>query len=347
MRDAAGPDTPLMAVVKANAYGHGAPAVVRALAGRVRMFGVADVREAREVRAHAPATPVFILGPALPEERAEVVGSGFIPAISSVAEAQAYGAAGGGKRVPIHLDLDTGMGRIGMWQEEALAAARAIMALPGVEIAGVSSHLPSADEDEDFTRKQLARFRTLVGELRALGIAQPLLHVANSAGALGFPVERGEMVRAGLSLYGVSPLPAFQTRLQAVLTWKARVTLVREVGAGRGVSYGRSFVTPHAMRIATLPVGYADGYQRHLSNCGAEVLVGGQRCPVLGRVTMDQILVDVSAAPGMQAGDEAVLLGRQGNEEIPAMELAQKAGTIPWEIFTGIGARVQRIVSRS
>jgi alanine racemase len=335
----------MMAVVKANAYGHGAPAVVRALAGRVEMFGVADVNEAREVRAHAPETPVFILGPALPSERAEVVRGGLIPAVSNVEEARAYHELAGRQRVPIHLDIDTGMGRIGIWQEEAVAAARAIMALPGVEIVGIASHLPSADEDEAFTSEQLVRFRSIVAELRALGLREPLLHVANSAGAFGFPMERREMVRAGLSLYGVSPLPSFQAKLRPVLTWKARVTLVRDVGPGRGISYGRTFMTSRSMRVATLGVGYADGYQRHLSHRGAEVLVAGHRCPLLGRVTMDQIMVDVSAVPAVQPGDEAVLLGSEGGEEISAAELAQKAGTIPWEIFTGIGRRVARVVN--
>jgi alanine racemase len=144
-------------------------------------------------------------------------------------------------------------------------------------------------------------------------------------------------------MYGSAPLPEFQAKLRPVMTWKARITLVRDVGPGRGVSYGRTFITPHAMRIATVGVGYADGYQRHLSNRGADVLVGGKRCAILGRVTMDQILADVSAVPNVQVGDEVVLVGRQGGDEILVAELAKKAGTIAWEIFTGIGPRVERV----
>jgi alanine racemase len=144
-------------------------------------------------------------------------------------------------------------------------------------------------------------------------------------------------------LYGSSPLPEFQDQLRAVMTWKARITLIREVGAGRGVSYGRTFITPRPMRIATIGAGYADGFRRHLSNRGAAVLIGGRRCDVLGRVTMDQILVDVTALPDVLAGDEAVLLGRQGDEEIFAADVASMAGTIPWDVFTGIGARVERV----
>ena len=336
------PGVRIMAVVKANAYGHGAAAVARALAGEVGMFGVANVAEAREVRAHAPETPVFILGPALPEERAEVVAAGFIPSVSDAAEGRAFSDLGGGRRVPVHLVIDTGMGRIGVWADEALATARELLAMPGIEIAGIASHLPVADEDDAFTREQLAHFHRLAGDIRALGVARLIVHCENSAGALAHPAQAGDMVRTGLAIYGSSPLPEFQPRLRAALTWKTRITLVREVGAGRGISYGRTFITPHPMRIATLAAGYADGYQRHLTGRGAEVLIRGRRCAVLGRVTMDQIMVDVTALPDVAAGEEAVLLGAQGGEEISAAELARKAGTIPWEIFTGLGRRVER-----
>jgi alanine racemase len=245
--------------------------------------------------------------------------------------------------VEIHFVIDTGMGRIGSWQDEALREAEEIRALPGVRITGLASHLPVADEDDSFTRAQLERFAALAGELRRGGIDAPIVHVENSAGLLGYPALAGDMVRAGLMLYGSSPLPEWQPHLRPVMTWKTRVTLVREVGAGRGISYGRTFLTPHPMRIATLAVGYADGYQRHLTNRGAEVLIRGRRCAVLGRVTMDQILADVTALPEIEAGEEVVLLGRQGTEEILAAELATKAGTIAWEIFTGVGQRVERV----
>ena len=333
----------VMAVVKANAYGHSVREVVPALAGRVEMFGVANVAEAREVRGLAAETPVFILGPALPEERAEIVAAGFVPSVSSMAEARAFSALGNGRRVPVHLVIDTGMGRIGVWEEEAVACAREILALPGVEIAGLASHFPVADEDAAFTRGQIARFQRIVAELRLHGLSRPVVHLENSAGVLAFPAAAGDLVRPGLMLYGSAPLPEFQARLRPVMTWKTRVTLVREVGAGRGVSYGRTFITERPMRLATLAAGYADGYQRHLSARGAEVLIRGRRCAVLGRVTMDQTMADVTALPAVEAGEEVVLIGRQGSEEISAAELARKAGTIPWEIFTGIGRRVERV----
>jgi len=333
----------IMAVVKANAYGHGVGPVVAALAGRVEMFGVANLREALEVREQLADAAVFILGPALPEERAAIVARRFIPAVCSLDEARAYAALAGPEPCAVHLKIDTGMGRVGIWEDEASAAAREILTLPGLRVTGLASHLPVADEDDAFTRAQLARFHRLVAALRALGVSQPLVHVENSAGIIGFPAQAEDLVRAGLMLYGSAPRPEFQPRLRAVMTWKTRVTLLRTAPAGHGISYGRTFETTRPTRVATLAVGYADGYQRHLSGRGAEVLIRGVRCPVLGRVTMDQIVADVTALPEVAIGEEVVLLGRQGAEEILAAELATKAGTIAWEIFTGVGPRVERV----
>jgi len=333
----------LMAVVKANAYGHGVSGVVPALAGNVEMFGVANLAEALEVRRLAPATPVYLLGPALPEEREAIVAAGILPSISNVAEGRAYSAFAGRSPVPVHLVLDTGMGRIGVWEEEAAAVARELAAIPGLALAGLASHFPSADEDPDFTLAQISRFQHLVAQIRASTGLRPIAHLENSAGIIEFSTAAGDLVRPGLMLYGSSPTPDFQAYLRPVLTWKTRIALIRAVGAGRTVSYGRTFTTPCPMRLATLPVGYADGYQRHLSNRGADVLIRGRRCAVLGRVTMDQIIVDVTALPEVAAGEEVVLLGAQGSEEILAAELAEKAGTIPWEIFTGLGRRVERV----
>ncbi len=347
VRTQVGPAVKVMAIVKANAYGHGAGPVAQALADRVEMFGVANVTEAEELRRHVPDAAVFILGPALPDERDRIAAARFIPTISTVEEARAFAALAGTDPLPIHLKLDTGMGRIGIRENEAVTVARKIQALPGVTITGLASHLPVADEDDAFTRDQLARFYHAVAELRPLGLDQPIVHVENSAGIIGYPAQAGDMVRAGLMLYGSAPLPDFQPRLRAVMTWKTRITLVRDVPAGQGISYGRTFLAPTPMRVATLAVGYADGYQRHLSNRGAEVLIRGRRCAVLGRVTMDQIMADVTALSGVEAGDEVVLIGRQGAEEILAAELAQKSGTIPWEIFTGVGRRVDRIYFES
>ena len=345
LRAQIGTGTGVMAVVKANAYGHGLKLVVKTLAPYIDWFGVANLTEAQEVATLAPASPILILGSALAEEREGIVAGGFTPVISCLGEAQAYAALGNGRPVDVHLAVDSGMGRIGVWETEAVELAKACHALSGLRISGVASHLPVADEDDLYTLQQLTRFRSLVQELRSMHLFDGPVHVENSAGVIGFPSDAGDLVRAGLMLYGCAPRPEFQPNLRAVLTWKTRISLIRNISTGRTISYGRTYVVAQPARIATLGVGYADGYQRHLSNRGAEVLVGGKRCPVLGRVTMDQIMVDVSSVPEAVEGDEIVLIGTQAGAEISVGELADKAGTIPWEIFTGIGPRVGRLAA--
>lgn len=349
VRRFAGPKAGVMAVVKANAYGHGVAPVVRRLKGEVEMFAVACLDEAREVRALDPETPVLLLGPSLPDERAAVVGEGFIPVISNVEEARAYAALGSGARpVAVHLAIDTGMGRIGVWEEEAAAFCREAAALGTLRIEAVASHLPCADEDEAFTAAQIGRFEALADALVREFFPRnaPRRHLLNSAGILLQRGGAGDLVRAGLMLYGVSPLPEMAELLRPVMAWKSRITLVRDIGPGRGVSYGRTFVSERPMRVATVSAGYADGYLRALSNRGAAVLIRGRRCPVLGRVTMDQIVVDISrmgAEESPQPGEEVVLMGRSGGEAVTAAELAAKAGTIPWEILTSAGNGVRGV----
>ena len=346
LKSRAGRGVKMMAVVKANAYGHGDTAVVDALAGRVEMFGVANLAEARAIAAHARGTPIFLLSATLPGEHEAVAREGFIPAISTFGEAASYSSLAARGKVRAHLALDTGMGRLGIWEQDAIATARRILALPGLEITGICSHLPVADEDDDFTRAQLARFHSLVEKLRAIGLGGVPVHVGNSAGIIAFPNAAGTLVRPGLALYGESPRAGFQEKLRRALTWKTRVALVRDFGAGRGVSYGRTFITPQPMQVATLAAGYADGYPRHASNRSASVLIRGKRCAILGRITMDQIMADVTGLD-VEPGEEAVLLGAQGGETITATDIASLAGTIAWDIFTGIGPRVTRIHRRA
>jgi alanine racemase len=331
-----------MAVVKAHAYGHHTSCIIPNLRDIVDWFAVASLEEAREVRALAPGLPILILGPALPQERSAVAGEGFVPVVSNFEEALSYASCAGAQPVKAHLAVDTGMGRIGVWEPEAVALAKQIQGLSGVRLTGLCSHFPSADEDDYFTRQQAARFEALASEMRELNLLDGPVHIANSAGMIGFAESSRELYRAGLTLYGCSPRPEFQSELKPVLSWKTRVTLVREVHAGSGISYGSTFVAKQSMTVATLAVGYADGYRRHLSGQHAEVLVGGRRCAVLGRVTMDQIMVDVSHVGGVGPGSEAVLMGEQSGEVLSVLELAKKAGTIPWDIFTGIGPRVAR-----
>jgi alanine racemase len=341
VREQIGDGPGIIAVVKANAYGHGVERVVPTLRDGVAVFAVANCNEAVEVREVEPHRDILLLGPCLPAERREAVEAGFIVTVSSAEEAASFAAAASGHTVRASFKIDTGMGRIGAWHADAFAEFSRLAALPGVVIHSIATHLPVADEDIAFTENQIETFSELVAALRPLA-PKAKMHVLNSAGVCRFPPSAFELVRVGLVLYGSASVPDFQPRLIPSLTWKTRVLLVRDVGPGRGISYGRTFITDRPIRAATLAVGYADGFPRQASGRGACVLVGGRRCPLLGRVTMDQIVVDVSAIEKVQPGDEAVLLGRQGAETILAAELAEKAGTIAWDIFTGIGGRTVR-----
>ena len=340
MRKLVGDQTGLIAVVKADGYGHGGPEVAQTLAPFAEQFGVATVGEARAVRAVVLDKDILILSPCLPDERRVVVDEGFIPVVSSTAEAKAYARLVQGKPARIHLCVDTGMGRIGVWQDDALKTAQEIAAIEGLDIESVSTHLPVADSDPAFTAEELRAWETLIGQLRAI-LPTAKFHALNSAGSLQRPEHAADRVRPGLALYGISPLPDFQQLLRPAMTLKTRITLVRDVGPGRGISYGRDFITAQPMRIATLAMGYADGYPRQTSNQGAQVLIRGKRCPILGRITMDQFMVNVTDLPRDVAPDEEVVLfGKQGDEEITVGEIAAWAGTISWDILTRLGKRV-------
>ena len=358
-RELVGPGASILAVVKADGYGHGMVPVARALAkgGEVSLFGVANVAEAAHLRKHLPGAAITIFSPALPDERREAVRLGVVPWISSVEEAEDYARAAiemrgeSGPPFEVEIKVDTGMGRMGVLESGLGGLRRTVARLPALRLAGVVTHLPVSDEDEVFTVAQMARFEGLLADSKPPGGMEgtgdplarlPRRHAQNSAGLIGYDRDGCNVVRPGLMLYGSSPLPAFQARLRPALALKTRVSLVRDMPAGHGISYGRTFVTKRPMRVGTLATGYADGFPRHLSNVGAEVLIGGKRCAVLGRVTMDRVMVDLSEVPEAAAGEEVVLIGKQGGEEILAAELAKRAGTIAWEIFTGLTPRVGR-----
>jgi alanine racemase len=334
----------ILAVVKANAYGHGLMGVAETLAGEAQLFGVANLEEALALR-ESFSHPIILLGPTLPGERSTIAERGFIPTISALEEAQDFNRVALRSPVPINLKIDTGMGRMGVPEDQALDVLRKISTLANITIHSVSTHLPVAGEDADYTRDQLLRFGEIMKQFRAALPINYKAHVLQSAGVLAFAELAGsfDMVRAGIVLYGISPLPGFQKLLKPAMTWKTRISLVRDIPKGSSISYGRTFITPREMRVATLSAGYADGYPWHLSNRDAAVLVRGQRCAILGRVTMDLMMIDVSKLDHAQVGDEVVLMGRDGNEEISCAELAKTAGTIPWEITTRIGARVRRV----
>ena len=337
VRQAIGPEPEILAVIKANAYGHGTGHVAQALAQGVAVFGVANLSEAREVLAAGTGRQVMLLSPCLPSEREEAVAAGAIVTVSSADEAESFAACG---PAMVNFKVDTGMGRVGFWGE---SAAHEIARIAGrVNIHSISTHLPCSDGDEAFTRNQLEKFSRMVAEFRRL-VPAAKIHSLNSAGILRFPEHAEDIVRAGLVLYGSSPLPEFQNNFRPALAWKTRVTLVRDLPPGAGVCYGRTFITSRPTRTAVLAVGYADGFPRQVSGKGACVLIRGKRCPLLGRVTMDQIVVDITGAGCIGPGEEAVIIGSQGCENITAAELAAQADTIPWDIFTGIGSRVPRI----
>jgi alanine racemase len=330
----------VMVVVKAGAYGHGLEEIAKALAGEdIAFFGVANVGEARRIRNAGVQTRVYLLGATWAEEREEIVAREWTPCVSSIAEAEHFNriAARHGKRLKVHLAVDTGMGRGGFVAEDLPEKLGELERMAHLEIEGIGSHLPSADEDEEFTLRQFERFHAII---RELGGAERFKwrHLSNSAGLLGFDQGGCNLSRPGLMLYGVSPLPGFQEKLATVMTLKSRVTLVRNLPAGHGVSYGRQFVTTRPTRVATVGIGYGDGYPRQVSGNGADVWIGGRRLPILGRVTMDQLMVDVTAAGDVMEGDEVEIFGAN----IPVAEIAAKAGTITWEVFTGITPRVLR-----
>jgi len=330
----------MMAVVKAGAYGHGLEEVAKALAGEnLAFFGVANVGEARRIRLAGVPTRVYLLGATWAGEREEIVARDWTPCLSTLDEAEHFNrlARSAGKPLKVHLAVDTGMGRGGFLQDSLPDTMAALERMAHLEIEGIGSHLPAADEDEPFTRGQIARYRAILDELGGPARFQ-WRHLLNSAGLLAYDRAGCNLARPGLMLYGVSPVPGFEHQLATVMTLKSRVTLVRTLPAGHGVSYGRQFVTTQPTRVATIGIGYGDGYPRHVSGNGAQVCIHGRRCPILGRVTMDQIMVDVTAADVVREGDEVEMFG----PNIPVTEIAAKAGTIAWEIFTGITPRVMR-----
>ncbi|MGE9268806.1 MAG: alanine racemase [Verrucomicrobiales bacterium] len=332
----------LMAVIKAGAYGHGLLPLARHLdQHQLPFLGVAHIDEARRLHQARIRTPLYLLSATSPGERAEIAAKGWTPCLCTLEEIHHFGRLSQEKPLTAHLAIDTGMGRGGLQENELPEALSALRQYPALKIGGIGSHLPVADEDADFTRGQFADFdRRVTGILATSGWSKNEhfhIHLSNSAGLLAYQSETTNLARPGLLLYGLSPLPEYQQELRPVLTLKTHVSLVQELPAGHGVSYGRTLLSRDT-RIAVLGIGYGDGYPRALSGQNAHALIHGRPCPLLGRVTMDQIIVDVTHLPDCQAGDHATLFGR----DLLVSELATKAGTIPWEILTQLTPRVER-----
>jgi len=338
----------VLAVVKARAYGHGLVPVSRHLLGRgAHMLGVALVEEGRELREAGIDAPVLVMGPVFPEQADAVAAWRLTPVLSNntVARALADAARRRSLRIAVHVKVDTGMSRLGVSPEAAPDLVQELMALEGIVVEGLMTHFADADlRDKAFAAHQMERFETLLRVLADRGIAIPLRHAANSAAILDYQRALFTMVRPGLMLYGYDPVEgsASGADLQPVLSLFTRIFLLKKVPAGTPISYGRTFVTGRESLIATIPIGYADGFSRGLSNCG-EALVRGVRAPIAGRVCMDMTMLDVTDVPGVREGDEVVLIGSSGGERITAADLAAKTGTIPYEVLCGISARVPRV----
>ena len=340
----------ILAVVKADAYGHGATGVSRALeAAGVDWLGVALLEEGAEVRRSGVDLPILVLGTARPEWLALYRRYDLTPAVSSLAELALWrdwsAGSTAGVAQALHLKVDTGMGRLGVPLAEVPRALEILRSSPQLKMTGLLSHFANADDLSNAKNdRQENRFKDVLAQLTAHERETIEIHMANSAAALHRPSSRNTLVRMGIGLYGIDPVaPATSAEgagLAPVMSLVARIVQVREVPAGTQLSYGGRTVTERPSRIAVVPVGYADGYAWRLTG-KAEALVGGRRVPVAGSVTMDMTLLDITdtdAAPG----DEAVLLGRQGSEEITAVDLARQAGTISWEILCHLGLRLPR-----
>lgn len=345
-----GPDCNIMAVVKANGYGLGAVEIAQAaLVGGAAWLAVACVDEGVQLRQAGFTCPVLLLGYVQPGEARRVVEHGLTAIVHRIETAMALDEAArargmGEKSVPVHIKVDTGLGRFGCLPEELLPLAQGVDRLAHVRLQGLMTHFADADNpDLSFTREQLSRFNRIREQAEANGLQFELLHAANSAAMLGLPEARFDLVRTGILLSGHLPAPhlAGKIELRPAVTFRARLARVFEACVGDSVGYGRTWVAARPSVMGLVPVGYADGFRRVLSNRG-EVLVQGVRCPVVGRVSMDQFAIDLTEIEGVGEGDEVVLIGEQGRENIGADELARWADTISYEILTGLAPRVPR-----
>ena len=333
------PETKFLAVIKANAYGHGI----------VDMFAVAIPEEGARLRNSGVTLPILILGVTDPDHIPGVVAKDLTSAVFTAEQVFAFErwAKRSGKTAHVHIKHDTGMHRIGVTDDAKLETLLdAFDACPHVSMDGVFTHFAKSECDPEFTHLQAQRFDAFLKKIRARGY-QPIVHAANSAATLDFPELQYDMVRFGIALYGYHPdaKRSFGSGLTPVMSIITYISNLKTIPAGEGVSYGLRFIASRPTRVATLPVGYGDGYKRCLTG-KADVLIGGIRCPQIGTICMDQMMVDVSDVPGVAVGDEAVLIGRQGNERITADEIADKANTISYEILLSVSDRVPRIYEK-
>lgn len=329
-------------VVKANAYGHGALACAKAAEPLVDWLGVSSVEEGIALREAAIRRPVLVLGSLYPFESFLAAAEfGLVPTVASYESARRLVESAKRIKRPVscHVKIDTGMNRIGVRAEEGLRVIEFLASQKPSLIGGVYTHFSCADSDAAFTGRQLAAFRGALAAIARRGLRCGLRHAANSAGALEFPQSRLDMVRPGIALYGVYP------GFKPIFSLKTKVIFIKNVPKGGAIGYGAAYKTKRPSRIATIPMGYADGLARRLSNRG-EVLVCGRRCRIVGRISMDMTTIDVTAVPQARVGEDVVVLGAQGKEEITARQLAGLLGTIPYEVLCSVSARVPRVYLR-
>jgi len=341
-----GKDVKITSVVKANGYGHGISEISECLAPFVDYLGVANAKEAQRIREFVKEAPILIFGGIQPEEVAVCLEQNFSVVLSSLDHAkklQEY-AEIYSKPLKVHVKVDTGMGRMGFVLEEALNAIKILVDNPSFDVEGLMTHFPVAEEvNHPKTNEQIKEFQLLIKELKNQGIDIPLQHAANSSGLINFPDSHFNMVRPGLSLYGVSSNVNSNkvVSLEPVLNLKTRVHLIKHLKKGQSVSYGCHFVLPKDGYVAVLPVGYGHGYPYALSQKG-RVLIQGKSFPVCGNVCMDYTLLYLGSDDSIKEGDEVVLIGQQGEEVITCNELAEKANTIPYEILTRLSSAIPR-----
>ena len=345
---AVGENVRVMAVVKANAYGHGLVRVAKAASeAGAASFGVAIPEEGAILREAGIVEQIHVLTEAASEAISLILDNDLTATVFSRGSALALSdeALRRGRVVRVHIKVDTGMNRVGLTPERVPELIREMRSLRGLEIQGIFTHFSEADDPtSDYTAYQISRFKDLIQRLEAEGICPPVKHAANSAGLYLYPDAHFDMVRVGISLYGLHPGDATRrvADLRPALSLKARLSFTKNLARGEGVSYGRTYKAPCDTVIATVPAGYGDGYSRLLSN-KAEVLIGGRRYPAVGNICMDQFMVDVGPDSTVKADDEVILIGRQDNEEISADEIASLLGTINYEVVCMINGRVPRV----
>lgn len=339
------PQVKVMVVVKADAYGHGLEAIAKRLqACGADYLGVASIDEGIKLRQAGIHLPILILGLILKKDTEPLFSYNLSMTVCSEELAEALNTKACILRKPlkVHIKVDTGMGRIGVMHNEALALIRKIYKLKFINLEGVFTHFAFADTNKYFTRYQIKLFQNLINDLKKEKINIPLFHAANSAGVINYPGGGFNMIRPGLVIYGLSPAAhSFGMKIKPLLSLKTKVIYVKKVPAGFGISYGHTYITKKNTTIVVLPIGYGDGYPRNLSNI-APVLINGRRFTISGRVCMDQIIVDVGDF-SVRAGDEAVLIGAQKGNMITAEKLASLSGTISYEIVCGLGSRIPRV----